>query len=92
MTNPKENSSVERLTKLLKSIREAEIKEHSLLLDGEVSKQLINSGLIFKSQALEYVEVCAHCEKGKVIIGYEIPVKSNCPICQGRGITLKGDS
>ena len=46
-----ESKEVEELAKDLKEIRECEIKEHCLLLDGEVAKKLYAKGYTKRPQA-----------------------------------------
>ena len=53
-----------------------------------VYEYLFESGLIFKFDVLEYVEVCNMCGGYKKIFK---GVWKSCPICQGRGIVLKGE-
>ncbi len=43
-----------------------------------ISKDLLDSGLIFKKDAVEYVKLCERCH-GADVTGY-------CPDCQGKGI------
>ena len=93
--NPKENS-VER------GMKQSDMEKIDSALMGSLDKksrlivleELDNLGLIFKQDAVEYVEICKIC-KGEGGIYSKHPnilfVKLIiCDTCQGRGIVLKG--
>lgn len=85
----KENSSVEvemqRVELLAKEIKKI-IHHYKMvgskypLHDHIAFTMMSDCGVIFKSEALEYVEVCCCCGSAR-----------DCPYCLGKGLILKGD-